>query len=370
MKKRYFEVLFALSLALGVIVFSCKKKEDTPKKEVTANVKSVQKDEPPRSKKKLGEFDAEGESVATPSTFNNSSSPETEAKLSILGSSSSSNTRQVAVNTLKGWTLTSKNNSTVSEVALYFFKENGVYYYYDYASKNWDWGFYYINNGLTQLVFDPSSTNQDSWKISELTTTKLSITTSNNSLTFTPFALDNFTEEGYTQAETFSLLKDRDWYYSSYVNGDLQTCQINNNITRVFYENGTYIDFKSANPIDTANWLIRDSKLVLKANTANEVSYNIDYFYDNDFGLSVRNNTLNTYNELYCLNQNSYNTYYQKEIADINSKTICCDPCSQYSGCYDADKCDWNTYGCEVCNTSSTTTYRRTACIKYGQNCP
>jgi len=333
-------------------------------------VKSVQKDEPPRSKKKLGEFESGTDTVASPSTFNNSATPDAEAKLSILTSTSSSNARTIATNSLSGWTLSSKNNNTVSKSILYFFKENGVYYFYDYATKNWDWGFYYINKNLTQFVFDPATTNEKTWNVTELTAQNLVVTSTNEILSFKPYTLDNFVQEPYTQTETFNLLKDRDWYYSSYINGDLQTCKINNKITREFYDNGIFIDYSSGNPIDTSNWLMRDGKLVMNAGSSTETAYNIDYFYDNDFGLSVRNSLLNTYDELYCLNSTSYNTYYQKEIADINSKTICCNPCSQYSGCQDNDKCKWQTYGCEVCNQSNTPAYSITACRAYGQNCP
>lgn len=190
--KIIFPSLLLLIILIGTQLSSCKKKDSSPKEttfsddEVSKAI-NVKSEEPPRSQKKFGEFESNGNVVSTPNTFNNDQNPEAKAKLEILTGNNAA--AKILVNGIGGW---NNNDEAV------FFDIDGTYINFNYNNNSWDWGYYYINKELTVIVFDPVSQYENLWTIMSLTKDACTFKNKSN-VTKT---MDNIFMEGYEESST------------------------------------------------------------------------------------------------------------------------------------------------------------------------
>lgn len=283
-----------ISILLVTITFviACKKKEDNTSNTTISTTesekaKTITTDESPRSEKKIGEFSSNGETVNEPESFSDATTTE---KLSIL-SPNGAGTRSIATTGLKGWVLKSVNGVDNSAKRFWiFFKKDGRYIIYSLADKNWDWGFYYINKNVSALAFDPESTFEDFWKITNLSTTEITLTTKAGlAFVLEPFTLEGYEETGITEAQFYAKIGGKVLKSATYrKDTGLDTCEVVNTEEVIINQNNTIYKYASSGditPSDTMTWSIQNNRLTKTQNGVSEI-LEIKYLTDNEFLLA------------------------------------------------------------------------------------
>lgn len=376
MKKKLIIYASLLSFLTFGVFFSCQKKEEKPaEKTVTSEqvdqAKGIKQDEPPRSQKKFGEFESNGSTVAPPATYNNAQNAGTQEKLQILSSSSSPAGARMKSTGIGGWKVETVNGQTLASEFLIFFDVDGTYIYFDYETGNWDWGYYYINKALTLIVFDPGTQWEDAWTISSLTSTTFTIKNDNlDVIVFENYLLDGYEEEVYATSDINAILTAEKWYSLSFDSYSYTTCDmINPYEYDVLNADGTGYTDSASIITDRYTWKTENNQLIINSTTSGIITFNIDYAYEGQIGLSYYDVNSEYYTQIYLMNWTDYYSYYKTEIDEIKAGTIdcsgttsACDECTYGSGCYDEVSCAYIMYDAYQCGVCSDTTYNDYAC--------
>jgi len=275
----------SLLLITFSLVISCKKKDENSSSTTISSTesekaKTVTTDESPRSEKKVGEFESNGETVSEPESYTDATTTE---KLAIL-SPNTATTRSFATTGLKGWVLKTVNGTDNAAKRFWiFFKRDGSYIIYSLADKNWDWGFYYINKTVTALALDPESTFEDFWKITSLSTTQLTLTTKTGlTLILEPFTLDNYEQMALTEAQFYAKIGGKTLKSAKYkIDTGLDTCEVVNNEEIIINQDNTIYKYYKGDitPFDTIYWSIQNNQLKYVSKDTTE-TLNIKYVTD------------------------------------------------------------------------------------------
>jgi len=315
MKMSKLLIYHVLIVFIGLL--SCKKNNESTDTSISsdqiATGKTIVKDEPPRSQKKFGEFESNGETVASPSHFNNSDNTASQEKLTILTTSGSSQLRSLEVGV---------NSWSSNEYAI-IFNINGTYIKFNYSTKKWSWGFYYVNQSITYLVIDPETSLELKFEIKTLSTTTFVVLHNNITINFQPKLLTGYSIEPYQDTDVYALLKGKNLYTSKY-DFSLNLCELGTNFYLQFLEIGRGASYKNNTISDNWTWLMRNGKLVINSNTSNEQIFSLDYIANDQVGLSYYDAEKGGEVQWYLMTLANYTSIYKNELIQIQDPNFDC----------------------------------------------
>lgn len=122
------------------------------------------------------------------------------------------------------WVVEEVNGETVPDESLYafFFYKDGTYEYYSVADDAWEWGYWYADEGLNKVAFDPGTEYEQIFTISELNPKSFTVTDKDgNTVTLNAYEQGIGEIEGtYTEEEIKTALGDRVWNLAQVYVGD------------------------------------------------------------------------------------------------------------------------------------------------------
>lgn len=243
---RNFSILFTcLFMAIFVVMSSCAPQEDPVPDETVdeggdgnggngggdgfpnisddakTNGQGVKTGEDPKTDKIKGEQTVNGDiKVQTPSSSN--LSPEALAKLHQVTGNNSNTNAKLAEDGLFGWFIDEINGQDVigteaGDTYVYFFYNDGSYIEYNLETFDWNWGFFYVDENVTQLVFDLGGPSEQVWSINTLSDETLDIrSASQDQFLLNAYNLGDFDEDEYDSDDLASKIAGTEMYIYYY----------------------------------------------------------------------------------------------------------------------------------------------------------